>query len=651
MAEIAERLTAGITRRPALLALRQRLQVDPAGYRSAQRPLWAFAGILIVVAGLVPFFAAQKQILLVQQSLYLGLLALSLNLLVNTTGLISFGHAMFLGFGAYMVAVPFAKLGWSPLAMLGLTPVIGAVAAFLIGFVVFRGRELYFALLTLGVGQLVWAGAHGWQGLTGGTNGTTGVFAAEWLNPFVHPHNLYWFIFGVTLFCTAILYVVTKSPFGDALRAIRENRRRAEFTGLWVKRYELTAFVVAGMFGAIAGGLQVIGETQIASGQIDWRRSAIALIVALIGGVRYFLGPFAGAVFWLFVFDFVVQKTALWDTVLGIVVLVVALLLSGGLSGIIHWLLAHATALVARLRPVPAPALQPAAAPSGDGPSAVVEAVHLPTAAGAPEEPVARRDGAGPPILEVEDVTKAFGGLVAVDQASLSVRRGTIHAIIGPNGAGKTTLFNVVTGLMKPDRGRVVIEGEDVTGKAAWRLVKRGLGRSFQQTNLFWELPSLTNLTLAESAVKDMTYKMWGDHPATVRDRSRRLLERMGLRAFADVPAIQLSHGDQRSLEVAAALAVEARLLLLDEPTAGLSPAETRQAVALITRIAREENLTVLFVEHDMEVVFGIADWVTVLHRGRVLGEGTPDDIRRNEEVQKAYLGEAEEPAGEGAGA
>src|SRR5262249_27332703 len=154
---------------------------------------------------------------------------------------------------------------------------------------------------------------------------------------------------------------------------------------------------------------------------------------------------------------------------------------------------------------------------------------------------------------------------------------------------------------------------QDVTGKAAWRIVKRGLGRSFQQTNLFWNLSAMTNVTVAASAVGDDTQKMYGDHPPVIRERAHHLLERMGLARFADIEAVHLSHGDQRSLEIATALAVESRLLLLDEPTAGLSPNETKGAVELIKRIAREQELTVLFVEHDMEVVFGIADWITVL--------------------------------------
>ena len=246
-------------------------------------------------------------------------------------------------------------------------------------------------------------------------------------------------------------------------------------------------------------------------------------------------------------------------------------------------------------------------------------------------------------MLSVKGLSKAFGGLQAVDSASIEVKPRSIHAIIGPNGAGKTTFFNLITGLITPDSGSVTLNGDDVTGSQPYRLVKRGLGRSFQQTTLFWELSSLNNVTIADAAAKDLTTKLYGQHKVEVRKRSHDLLARVGLDSFAGFNAQDLSHGDQRSLEIATALAVESKLLLLDEPTAGISPAETKQAVALIKRIAEENELTVLFVEHDMEVVFGIADWITVLHRGAVLADGTPEEIRANPDVQAAYLGEHEE--------
>jgi ABC-type branched-subunit amino acid transport system ATPase component len=254
-------------------------------------------------------------------------------------------------------------------------------------------------------------------------------------------------------------------------------------------------------------------------------------------------------------------------------------------------------------------------------------------------------DGADsrPLALHVDGVSKRFGGLVAVEDATLAVREGTIHAVIGPNGAGKTTLFNLITGLIEPDGGSITLAGEDITGTAPWRLVKSGLGRSFQQTSLFWALPAITNVTLAAAAARGATWKLYGTYPPEVEARARELVDRVGLGEFAAIDAAELSHGDQRSLEIATALAVESRLLLLDEPTAGLSPVETRAAVALIEELAEERNLTVLFVEHDMEVVFGIADRITVLHQGRVLAEGSPAEIRANSEVQTAYLGEFEE--------
>lgn len=623
------------TRAAELVSLVKDLRAGPRVAGTGNRELWALAALSIALLGLLPFFVGLSTLLLVQQALYLGLLALSLNLLVNTTGLISFGHAMFFALGAYMVAIPVAKLAWSPMWGLALTPLMGAVAGLVIGLVVLRGAELYFSLLTLGVSQLVWAAAHGWQSLTGGTNGTTGIFGPQFLSPFLHPNNLYWFIYGVAAFCTLLLYVVTRSPFGDALRGIRENGRRAAFVGLPVKRYQLGAFVLAATFGAIAGGLAVVGETQISSAQVTWTRSALALIVALIGGVRYFLGPYAGAIFYIFAFDYIIEKTVLWDTVLGIVVLVVALALPGGIVGLIHLLTAQTNHLL-RLARGREPAVAAAATQNG------ADVAHLPKVS-LPQESRETSDGDRPILLDVSGVSKRFGGLVAVDDATLAVRKGTIHAVIGPNGAGKTTFFNLVTGMMKPDTGRVVLAGEDVTGLAPWRLVKRGVGRSFQQTSLFWSLSASTNVTLAESAARGATWKPYGSHRAEVRSRAYDLLDRVGLAPFAAVAANELSHGDQRSLEIATALAVESRLLLLDEPTAGLSPAETTAAVALIKKLALEEDLTVLFVEHDMEVVFGIADRITVLHRGAVLAEGSPAEIRANPEVQQAYLGEFDE--------
>jgi ABC-type branched-subunit amino acid transport system ATPase component len=245
------------------------------------------------------------------------------------------------------------------------------------------------------------------------------------------------------------------------------------------------------------------------------------------------------------------------------------------------------------------------------------------------------------PILEARGLRKRFDGLLAVDGVDLTVSRGTVHALIGPNDAGKTTLLNLLTGVIVPDEGRVVLDGTDVTGAPPWRLAQRGVGRSFQHRDLFWALSPPANVRLARAIAAGVTRRPYGAVPGELGEEANVLLARVGLGAVpAGVSAADLSSGDQRSLELATALAARPRLLLLDEPTAGLSPRETRDAVALIRRLVREEDLTLVFVEHDMEVVFGVADWITVLHRGNVLATGRPAEISADPAVRSVYLGE-----------
>jgi ABC-type branched-subunit amino acid transport system ATPase component len=246
------------------------------------------------------------------------------------------------------------------------------------------------------------------------------------------------------------------------------------------------------------------------------------------------------------------------------------------------------------------------------------------------------------PVLRLEQLSLHFGGLAALSGLDMQVGAGEIVSLIGPNGAGKTTFFNVLTGVLRADGGSFEFGGRSAGGVAPWRLVRRGIGRSFQQPRLFWALSALANSLLPEAAVSGETRRPWGSHAPALYEQALGRLGRVGLEPFRDMPAEGLSHGDQRSLELAAALAVEPRLLLLDEPTSGLSPAETAVAVELIGRVTRERGLTVLFIEHDMSVVFSVADRITVLHRGAVLAEGTPDEIRAHPEVQRAYLGTAE---------
>jgi branched-chain amino acid transport system permease protein len=627
--------------RPSLARALARADLPPVEDARVNRGLWLLTLGGIAAFAALPFWAGVGDTLLMREALILALFAMSLNLLVGTTGLMSFGHAMFYGLGGFAVALSASEMGWPPLTGLVIAPAVAAVTAFVTGLIVLRGTALYFGLLTLGVAQLFWATANGWRNLTGGENGVPGNYAPGWLQSF---DDQYWFIFGSVVFCIALLYIITRSPFGDTLRGIRENRRRATFMGVWVKRYELTAFVIAGTFGGVAGGLFAMHSGLVSSTIMDWRSSALPLIVGLIGGVGAFLGPAVGALFYSFVQEEFVSRTILWDLAIGIVVLGVILLAPRGLAGVIRWLVVMVITLYDRaLGRVPAPAPAPIATTAG----ALADA----SPAAQPEPSIAYSGNGGngnsnaqlTPLLEIRGLSKSFGGLIAVDDINLDVHEGTIHAIIGPNGAGKTTVFNLITGLIEQDAGRIFFRSEDVSNEASWRLVKKGMGRSFQQASLFWALSATDNVLLGEAAARDANRRLYGTHDADLRARAASRLETVQLGEVGGIMAKELGHGEQRSLELAAALAVESRFLMLDEPTAGMSPNETREAVELIQSVAREQGLTVLFVEHDMEVVFTVADRVTVLNRGAVLADGTPEEIRNNADVQRAYLGGGDE--------
>uniref|UniRef100_A0A7V4AL68 ABC transporter ATP-binding protein n=1 Tax=Thermus tengchongensis TaxID=1214928 RepID=A0A7V4AL68_9DEIN len=244
------------------------------------------------------------------------------------------------------------------------------------------------------------------------------------------------------------------------------------------------------------------------------------------------------------------------------------------------------------------------------------------------------------PILRAEGLSKAFGRLLAVSGVNLEVAAGSIHAIIGPNGAGKSTLFDLLSGAKRPDKGRVYFLDKEITHIAVEERIRLGLSRTFQVPQVFTNLTVRENLIIALEAAHSLSSYPWPRKTRFLEEEASALLERLGLEEQASRPVGELAHGDQRLVEIGLALCLRPKLLLLDEPTAGMSDAETWRTVQTLKTLHREEGLTLLFIEHDMAVVFGIADRVTVLHLGEVLAEGTPDEIAKDEKVQAAYLGE-----------
>jgi len=245
-------------------------------------------------------------------------------------------------------------------------------------------------------------------------------------------------------------------------------------------------------------------------------------------------------------------------------------------------------------------------------------------------------------LLRVEAVSKWFGGFIAVRDVSLSVDRGRTACVIGPNGAGKSTLFNLITGHLPPSNGQIFLGDRNITGYPPHTICRMGIGRSFQRTNIFPRLSVFDNVQVAVLSHMKRTLNMMTPARGLARDETMGVLESVGLAGEARSTSGTLSYGLQKQLELGIALASDPQVLLLDEPTAGMSPQETADTIALIGRIVRERGLTLLFTEHDMDVVFSIAERITVLHQGAVLAEGTPDEVQNNEAVQRIYLGEAE---------
>jgi len=247
-------------------------------------------------------------------------------------------------------------------------------------------------------------------------------------------------------------------------------------------------------------------------------------------------------------------------------------------------------------------------------------------------------------ILETRDLCLSFGKLRAVDSVSLSVEEGALTSVIGPNGAGKTTFFNLLSGQYRPDKGAVLLKGQDITGLPPYVLVKMGMGRSFQITNIFSELTVLVNVCVALTASSGKSYDCLHGLRSSAKTVSEAasIIEGVGLGPYADYKGSALSHGDRKLLEFALVLAIKPSIMLLDEPTAGMNQEETNNTVRLVREISREKGITVILTEHDIDLVFSISDRIAVLNQGRLIALGTPSEIRSNEAAKKAYLGEDE---------
>ena len=578
-----------------------------------------------------------------------GLFGLGFDILFGFTGLLSFGQSAFFGTGG-MVAAYLLTIVEFPYVVpsLFVGTIVATVIGYLVGLIALRRTGIYFAMITVAIAEVFFfVEFNPLSAYTGGENGLPGVPApALYLGFTTIRFNTDWSLYSFLAFWyfigTVLALRIVRSPVGAVLRAIRDNPLRAAAVGHDIHGYKLTAFVVAAAYAGFAGGLLGVMQGFMPPDAFMFDTSGQLVMQTAIGGAGTLFGPLVGATVWLYLSDFL-QTTlhigATWKLVLGVIFVLLICFLRRGLIGGIEDLLAFVTGARKKAEP---PEEAPVAGVTAEDEqrAAAAEMVREPAIAAMParHRETDRKTGA---ILQVKGLTKHYGGLAANSDIDVTVNHGELRGIIGPNGAGKTTFFKMLTCEIPPTSGQILFEGQDITGKTVTDACQLGLTKSYQINQLFNRLTVRENLTIA--ALAELRGKFRLDlfrslkRVAGLDEQVEHTLELVDLVDRADTPVSDLAYGEKRRLEVGLALATSPSLLLLDEPLAGMSPRERVETVLLLKSIAR--GRTMIIIDHDMDSLFELVERVTVLQEGRVLVEGTPDQIKGNSRVQEAYLG------------
>jgi branched-chain amino acid transport system permease protein len=598
---------------------------------------------LIVAPFVLPYIGFAPNT--VNRILVWGLFGLGFDILFGFTGLLSFGQSAFYGTGGFVAAYLLTRAGF-PNVFLAL--VIGMVAAaavgYLVGLIALRRTGIYFAMITVAIAEVFFfVEFNPLANWTGGENGLPGVPTPSFNLGFTTLHfttgwSLYQFLALCYFVGVVIALRIVRSPVGAIFNAIRDNPLRATAVGHNIHGYKLTAFVIAAAYAGFAGGLLGVLQAFMPPDAFTFDTSGQLVMQTAIGGRGTLFGPLVGAAVWLFLQDFLqtaLDLGAAWKLVLGIVfVLLVCFLrrgIIGGLEDLYGWIFGRRHAK----RQEPAAVADAAAA---DAPKIAETAV-----AGNLPMPARRRGsgGASGPILQATGLTKRYGGLFANSNIDFTVNHGELRGIIGPNGAGKSTFFKMLTCEVAPTSGKIVFEGRDITGTNVTDVCQLGLTKSYQVNQLFTGLTVRENVEIAALARLRGKFRLdlfrSVDSIPELKELVQRTLELVNLTSRPDTPVSELAYGEKRRLEIGLALATSPSLLLLDEPLAGMSPRERVETVKLLKSIS--QGRTMIIIDHDMDSLFELAERVTVLQEGRVLVEGTPEEIKNSAVVQEAYLG------------
>lgn len=549
-----------------------------------------------------------------------ALVAMGLVLLTGVGGLTSFGQAAFCGFGAYTTAVLTTSYGLSPWLTLPLALIVSGLAAVVLGLVTVRlsGHYLPLGTIAWGISLFYLFSKLAFLGRNDGISGIPPLSIGAL--KMIDPGTIYFPIWIAVILCAVLSMNLLDSRTGRAIRALRRGHIAAEAFGVQTARAKLLVFIYAAVLAGLSGWLYAHFQRAANPTPFGPQAGIEYLFIAVVGGAGYVWGGVLGAAV------VVVLKEALQsylplifggsgqlETIVFGILLVALLQLAP--AGMWPWLISLLPFTARRSRPDMAATLPPR--------------VSAPTSSGM--------------LLQVDSARKQFGGVIAVNDVSFDVGEREIVALIGPNGAGKSTTFNLITGVLKPTAGKILVCGQRVDGTAPQQIARLGVARTFQHVKLVPDMTVLENVAIGAhlrgraGAISSMLRLDRADEARLLAEAARQI-SRVGLAEQIDQLAGSLSLGQQRIVEIARALCIEPMLLLLDEPAAGLRHMEKQQLAALLRQL-RDGGMSVLLVEHDMGFVMDLADRIVVLDFGTRIAEGTPDAIKRNADVIKAYLG------------